>query len=253
MDSREKTIKLLEAFLSNKEVDGVCGYTVVPDDGEDTIQVIVVLDIDYIKKANTKPGFVARMIREGVKQEIKKWIGLDVYVGSTAKECNESETMTESKKKYIVTESQLKRLKEYFDPIHYLKKIMKDAPKYIRDPETLKYDVAFQKIVDVIFKYTMRHTPVDNLKGLEVSKVTPQGWGVDMGDDSKGSHTEWTIVLTSVLPKWFNPDDDTYKSQMEDFRKEFTSIANMMGLSSSSPLSQEGFPFDKVRFIISNH
>lgn len=253
MDSREKTIKLLEAFLSNKEVDGVCGYTVVPDDGEDTIQVIVVLDIDYIKKANTKPGFVARMIREGVKQEIKKWIGLDVYVGSTAKECNESETMTESKKKYIVTESQLKRLKEYFDPIHYLKKIMKDAPKYIRDPETLKYDVAFQKIVDVIFKYTMRHTPVDNLRGLKVSKVTPQGWGVDMGDDSKGSHTEWTIVLTSVLPKWFNPDDDTYKSQMEDFRKEFTSIANMMGLSSSSPLSQEGFPFDKVRFIISNH
>ena len=252
MDSREKTIKLLEAFLSDKEVDGVCGYMVVPDDGEDSIQVVVVLDIDYIKKANTKPGFIARMIREGVKQEIKKWIGLDVYVGSTAKECNESETMTESKKKYIVTESQLKRLKEYFDPIHYLKKIVKDAPKYVRDPSTLKYDVAFQKIVDVIFKYTMRHTPVDNLKGLKVSKVTPQGWGVDMGDNSKGSHTEWTIVLTSVLPKWFNPDDDTYKSQMEDFRKEFTSIANMMGLSSSSPLSQEGFPFDKVRFIISN-
>ena len=253
MESREKTIKLLEAFLSDKEVDGVCGYMVVPDDGEDSIQVVVVLDIDYIKKANTKPGFVARMIREGVKQEIKKWIGLDVYVGSTAKQCNESETMTESKKKYIVTESQLKRLKEYFDPIHYLKKIVKDAPKYVRDPSTLKYDVAFQKIVDVIFKYTMRHTPVDNLKGLKVSKVTPQGWGVDMGDNSKGSHTEWTIVLTSVLPKWFNPDDDTYKSQMEDFRKEFTSIANMMGLSSSSPLSQEGFPFDKVRFIISNN
>ena len=252
MDSREKTIKLLEAFLSDKEVDGVCGYMVVPDDGEDSIQVVVVLDIDYIKKANTKPGFVARMIREGVKQEIKKWIGLDVYVGSTAKKCNESETMTESKKKYIVTESQLKRLKEYFDPIHYLKKIVKDAPKYVRDPSTLKYDVAFQKIVDVIFKYTMKHAPVDNLKGLEVSKVTPQGWGGDMRDDSKGTFTEWTIVLTSVLPKWFNPDDDTYKSQMEDFKKEFTSIANMMGLSSSSPLSQEGFPFDKVKFIIHN-
>jgi hypothetical protein len=96
MESREKTIKLLEAFLSDKEVDGVCGYTVVSDDGEDSIQVIVVLNIDYIKKANTKPGFIARMIREGVKQEIKKWIGLDVYVGSTAKKCNEPEPMTES-------------------------------------------------------------------------------------------------------------------------------------------------------------
>lgn len=166
---------------------------------------------------------------------------------------NEIQEVNESKKKYIVTESQLERIKEYFDPILYLKKIMSDAPKYVRDPSTLKYDVAFQKIVDVIFKYTMRHTPVDNLKGLEVNKVTPQGWGGDFTSDvSKGSHTEWTIVLTSVLPKWFNPDDSAYKSQMEDFKKEFTSIANMMGLSSSSPLSQEGFPFDKVKFIIHN-
>lgn len=164
----------------------------------------------------------------------------------------EMESWKETKKNYVVTESQLERIKEYFDPILYLKKIMKDAPKYVRDPSTLKYDVAFQKIVDVIFKYTMRHAPVDNLKGLEVNKVTPQGWGGDFRDESKGTFTEWTIVLTSVLPKWFNPDDDTYKSQMEDFKKEFTSIANMMGLSSSSPLSQEGFPFDKVKFIIHN-
>ena len=95
MESREKTVKLLESFLSDKEVDGVCGYMVDPD-GEGPIQVIVVLDIDYIQEANTKPGFIARMIREGVKQEIKKWIGLDVYVGSTAKKCNEPEPMTES-------------------------------------------------------------------------------------------------------------------------------------------------------------
>ena len=250
MDSREKTIKLLEAFLSDKEVDGVCGYIVDPD-GEDSIQVIVVLDIDYIKEANTKPGFVAKMIRAGVKQEIKKWIGLDVYVGSTAKKCDES--ITESKKKYIVTESQLKRLKEYFDPIHYLKKIMSDAPKYIRDPNTLKYDVAFQKVVDVIFKYTMKHSPVDNLKGVEVTKVTPQGWGSDMKDDSKGSHTEWIVLLNPKLPKWFNPDDIDYRTQLEDFKKEFASIANMMGLTSTSPISQEGYPFDKVKFIINNN
>jgi hypothetical protein len=95
MESREKTVKLLESFLSDKEVDGVCGYMVDPD-GEGPIQVIVVLDIDYIKEANTKPGFVAKMIREGVKQEIKKWIGVDVYVGSTAKKCNEVEPLSES-------------------------------------------------------------------------------------------------------------------------------------------------------------
>ena len=166
---------------------------------------------------------------------------------------NESKEMNESKKKYIVTESQLERLKEYFDPIHYLKKIVTNAPKYIRDPESLKYDVGFQKVVDVIFKYTMKHKPVDNLKGLEITKVSSQGWGGDMRDDSKGTHTEWIVLLTPKLPKWFNPDDIDYRKQLEDFKKEFASIAHMMGLSSSSPMSQEGYPNDKVKFIINSN
>ena len=346
MESREKTVNLLESFLSTKEVDGICSYIVDPD-GEGPIQVIVVIDVDYIQEANTKPGFIARMLREGVKREIKKWLGFDVYVGSTARKCdtvnpisesmsnhvkrrlstdevmnelttmldyeinlsyydtssdavedicsmlnerildeiwestnlkvslkekdelywhlfnkfnkyisnkfNESKEMNESKKKYVVTEQQYDLIKEYFDPIHYLKKIMSDAPKYIRDPNTLKYDVAFQKVVDVIFKYTMKHSPVDNLKGVEVTKVTPQGWGSDMKDDSKGSHTEWIVLLNPKLPKWFNPDDIDYRTQLEDFKKEFASIANMMGLTSTSPISQEGYPFDKVKFIINNN
>jgi hypothetical protein len=99
MENREKTVKLLESFLSDKEVDGVCGYMVDPD-GEGPIQVIVVLDIDYIQEANTKPGFIAKMIREGVKQEIKKWLGIDVYVGSTAKKC-EDKSITESMSPHV--------------------------------------------------------------------------------------------------------------------------------------------------------
>ena len=166
----------------------------------------------------------------------------------------EMEGWNETKKNYIVTESQLERIKEYFDPIHYLKKIVTNAPKYVRDPESLKYDVGFQKVVDVIFKYTMKHSPVDNLKGLEITKVSHQGWGGDFTSDvSKGTHTEWTVLLTPKLPKWFNPDDIDYRTQLEDFKKEFASIAHMMGLSSSSPMSQEGFPLDKVKFIISSN
>lgn len=166
----------------------------------------------------------------------------------------ETQEMNESKKKYIVTESQLERLKEYFDPIHYLKKIVTNAPKYIRDPESLKYDVGFQKVVDVIFKYTMKHKPVDNLKGLEITKVSHQGWGGDFTSDvAKGTHTEWIVLLTPKLPKWFNPDDVDYRTQLEDFKREFASIARMMGLSSSSPMSQEGYPNDKVKFIINSN
>jgi len=101
MDKHQKTISLLEAFLSDKVVDGVCGYMVIPDYGEDSIQVIVILDIDYIQNSNTKPGFVEKMIRNGVKQEIKKWLNLDVYVGSTAKKCDEVNSISESMSTHV--------------------------------------------------------------------------------------------------------------------------------------------------------
>ena len=131
MKNREKTVKLLESFLSDKEVDGVCGYMVDPD-GEGPIQVIVVLDIDYIQNANTKPGFIARMIREGVKREIKKWIGMDVYVGSIAKKCNESLSLSESKNKYIVTESQYNLILESQKHIQFFQDLIDNRMDYIR-------------------------------------------------------------------------------------------------------------------------
>jgi hypothetical protein len=40
---------------------------------------------------------------------------------------------------------------------------------------------------------------------------------------------------------------------MEKFKKEFKSVAEMMGLSSSSPMSREGYPNDKVKFQIYNN
>ena len=112
MENREKTVNLLESFLSDKQVDGVCGYIVDPD-GEGPIQVIVVLDIDYIQEANTKPGFIARMIRQGVKQEIEKWIGFDVYVGSTARKCEEN--ITESISTYLRRRLSLEDMKQDID------------------------------------------------------------------------------------------------------------------------------------------
>ena len=97
MEERDKTVKLLESFLSEKEVEGVCGYIVDPElDVLDNYLVHVVIDRDFVEEANTKPGFVEKMIRNGVKHEIKKWLNLDVTVGSMTKKCNELKPMNES-------------------------------------------------------------------------------------------------------------------------------------------------------------
>jgi len=348
MTQHEKTTHRLETFIESYTMKGACGAFVVhaPLDEINYYHIHLYIDSNWIRKQESRPHLVAKKLRDTLKKDCEDYTGIDVYVTSSAKTCdNLSESMAphvkrrlsnivlldelttildyeiqlsyydnatdaveeiidilnerilneiweatnlkvslkekdelywylhnkfnkyitnkfneemegwnETKKNYIVRESQLERLKEYFDPIHYLKKIVTNAPKYIRDPESLKYDVGFQKVVDVIFKYTMKHSPVDNLKGLEITKVSHQGWGGDFtSDNSKGTHTEWTVLLTPVLPKWFNPDDADYETQLEKFKKEFYSTAHMMGLSSSSPISQEGFPLDKVKFIISSN
>jgi hypothetical protein len=347
MTKDEKTLRALESFIESYTMKGACGAFVVPRPSDEVRghHVHLYININWIGKQEARPHLVAKKLRDTLKKDCEDYTGIDVYVTSSAKTCdNLSESMSphvkrrlsniklldelttildyeiqlsyydnasdaveeiidilnerilneiwettnlkvslkekdelywylhnkfnkyitnkfneemegwnETKKNYIVTESQLERIKEYFDPIHYLKKIATNAPKYIRDPESLKYDVGFQKVVDVIFKYTMKHKPVDNLKGLEITKVSHQGWGSDIRDDSKGTHTEWIVLLTPKLPKWFNPDDIDYRTQLEDFKKEFASIAHMMGLSSSSPMSQEGYPNDKVKFIINSN
>jgi len=104
-------VKLLESFLSDYSIEGVCGFWV--DDELDVLSnyfVVVILDIDWIQKIQTKPEFVAKRFRDRIKEEIKKYLGMDVTIGSVAKKCVESESLTESKKDYIVTESQLKLL-----------------------------------------------------------------------------------------------------------------------------------------------
>ena len=245
---RLSNIKLLDELTTILDYEvSIKGFDNASDAVEEIIDILNERILDEIWETTNRKVSLAE------KDELYWYLHkkFNKYIANRYNE--EMESWNETKKNYIVTESQLERIKEYFDPIHYLKKIVTNAPKYIRDPESLKYDVEFQKVVDVIFKYTIKHAPVDNLKGLEITKVTPRGWGSDMRDDSKGSHTEWIVLLSPILPKWFNPDDSDYKTQLENFKKEFTSIAHMMGLSSSSPMSQEGFPFDKVKFIIASN
>jgi hypothetical protein len=204
MDSRDKTIKLLEAFLSDKEVDGVCGYIVDPD-GEGQIQVIVVLDIDYIKEANTKPGFVAKMIREGVKQEIKKWIGLDVYVGSTAKKCDEGESLIESKKKYVVTESQYNLI------VESQKKI-----QLFQDLIDSKLDILRKECEDGADEYVGNSSAgsCDQIESIDKVKVTDAEWVTikhsNRPQEEKFMSVKIMIYYSSIRRGDFDADDLTY-------------------------------------------
>jgi len=204
MKNRDKTVKLLESFLSDKEVEGVCGYMVDPDGGG-PIQVIVVLDIDYIKEANTKPGFIAKMIREGVKQEIKKWIGLDVYVGSTAKRCGEDESLIESKKKYIVTESQYNLILE-----------SKKKIQFFQDLIDSKLGTLRKECEDGADEYVGNSSAgsCDQIESIDKVKVTDAEWVTIMHSnkplEQKYMSVRIMIYYSSIRRGDLDADDLTY-------------------------------------------
>jgi hypothetical protein len=137
--------------------------------------------------------------------------------------------------KYVITENQYNLLKEYFDPIYFLKKKMSKEPRQIKPEHNIKYEADFQKFANLIFKYTYQTNPLKHLKGFDVIKVTPG--------------TDFTVLLKPKVNDWFNYcDNSEYIGKLEEFQKEFQNISKMM----SSPFSEEGLP-QKVNYFFWNH
>jgi hypothetical protein len=126
MNQHEKTVKILESFLKDYTMEGVCSFFVDSEEGaeyeEDRIAVYIVLDLDWVNKEITKPGFVANRMRAGLKEEIKKYTGLNVYVGSTARKCEEN--INESISTYL-----RRRL-----PLEYMKNAVDNLVDYELNP-----------------------------------------------------------------------------------------------------------------------
>lgn len=86
----QKTLDLIKQFMENLDVEGICGFWVDYDE-EDILQdiwVYIILDLDWLEEIPTKRDFVAKRMRLGIRDEIKKWLDLDVKVGSISKKCD---------------------------------------------------------------------------------------------------------------------------------------------------------------------
>ena len=112
----DKTIKLLEEFLKDYTMEGVCGFWVQPDEDGGIPSVYIIFDLDWLQSLQTKPDFVARRMRQGLKEDIKNWTGVDVpYVGSTAKKCDNIKDINESVSTYLRRRVSFKDMKQDID------------------------------------------------------------------------------------------------------------------------------------------
>lgn len=111
----DKTIKLLEEFLKDYTMEGVCGFWVQPDEDGEVPSVYIIFDLDWLQTLGTIPR-VTRRMRQGVKEDIKNWTGVDVpYVGSTAKKCDNTKDINESISTYLRRRVSFKDMKQDID------------------------------------------------------------------------------------------------------------------------------------------
>ena len=112
----DKTIKLLEEFLKDYTMEGACGFWVQPDEDGGIPSVYIIFDLDWLQSFPTKPDFVARRMRQGLKEDIKNWTGVDVpYVGSTAKKCDNIKDINESVSTYLRRRLSFEDMKQDID------------------------------------------------------------------------------------------------------------------------------------------
>jgi hypothetical protein len=192
MNQHERTVKILESFLKDYTMEGVCSFFVDSEEGseyeEDRIAVYIVLDLDWVNKEFTKPGFVANRMRAGLKEEIKKYTGLDVYVGSTARKCEENinESLSISLRRRLSVDNMkqdIDNLVDYelnpceFNDIGDFVAEVCDMLSYnyledLRQVSPKDRDMFYTSIVDLFGKYLVNVYKERCMKGLKESKKT---------------------------------------------------------------------------------
>jgi len=85
MSEKENTLKILKSFLETLDIDGVCKFWI--DEETELPIVYIVIDTNWLQEIPTKPEFVARRMRAFLSDEIEKFTGLKVHVGSYADRC----------------------------------------------------------------------------------------------------------------------------------------------------------------------
>jgi hypothetical protein len=113
----DKTIKLLEEFLKDYTMEGVCGFWVEPDEEGEIPSVYIIFDLYWIQSLEiSRASFVTRRMRQGLKEDIKNWTGIDVsYVGSIAKKCDNTKDINESISTHLLRRLPFEGMKQDID------------------------------------------------------------------------------------------------------------------------------------------
>lgn len=124
-------------------------------------------------------------------------------------------------------------MNEFFNPIQYLHYLTDKELDGDTDFKSFQWMKAFQKYVDLIFKFAKKQTDMNNLSEMKVKSIKRTPWGSNFNDpNSKGIRLDWTLYLRPMLDgKVDHSEYEKMKEQYEVFKEVFSNTARQMGLT----------------------
>lgn len=154
--------------------------------------------------------------------------------------------------KFIISESQLQFLTEEFSPIEYLKYLFQKKPVNFKsyDFEQHMWQKAFQKYVDLIFKYTKKDVSFDGVEGMKIAIVHRRTWGSDFSKpENPAARLDWFIRLYPIIDKKNPPtSQQEFETQYGPFKEKFQKISQFMALDIIQPVKDKKTKTIKVDF-----
>jgi hypothetical protein len=158
--------------------------------------------------------------------------------------------------KYIVTESQFEKLYESFsyqDLKNWFKFISKtDKTKHPGADTFHRYSMikAFQKYVDLLFKYTSKFVKFEGVKGINVATVWKENWGEDFSQPERPpSRIDFKVRVYPDLDKSNPPQSQkTFNEQYKKFQEVFLDNSRGMGLEYIQPVEDPRTKNVKIDF-----
>jgi hypothetical protein len=92
----EKQVAILKRLLKSKDYEGVCRYNFTHDEDHDGVaSVLVIFSSDWYRLSDEQKYLNKQLMKiQATKQDIrqiaKKYLGMDLYVGSYLEDCNSS-------------------------------------------------------------------------------------------------------------------------------------------------------------------
>jgi hypothetical protein len=159
----DRTIKLLEEFISSYNLEGMCrtwaDIEVNEYGNNETYWVHIVLDLNHWL---TKSNFIVKRMEQGISSEIKKWFGLVVGVDVTFEECGVEDSINED------ISQRLKRRFMTYDFNKELRNVLDyeiNAYLYTKVGDFISdvCDILFNNLIDSITDYTPTPKEKDEL------------------------------------------------------------------------------------------